>query len=166
MNPKVYQPRGLCFEEFEIGDSRISPGRTVTETDVVSFCGLSGDYNELHSNAEFGKQTPFGQRIAHGLLGLSIASGLAGRLGLIEGTAQAFMGLDWKFKRPIFIGDTIRVRATVARTKEVKRLGGGIVILDIAVLNQNDEVVQQGKWTVLMKSRPAATQEKGKADFS
>jgi len=148
--------RGLYFEEFAVGDCMLSPGRTVTEADIVAFCGLSGDFNELHSNAEYAKQTLFGKRIAHGLLGLSMASGLAGRLGFLEGTAQAFMGLEWKFKGPIFAGDTIHVSATVAQTRAVQRLGGGIVVLGVSVLNQNDQVVQEGRWTVLMRSRPAA----------
>lgn len=107
------QLRGKYFEEFVVGDTLTSPGRTITETDVMLFAGLSGDYNELHTNTEFSAGTPFGQRIAHGLLGLSIASGLVGRLGLIEGTAIAFTGLEWRFKAPVFIGDTIHVRAQV-----------------------------------------------------
>ena len=156
MPTKEHRPLGLYFEEFEVGDTRISPGRTITEADIVAFCGLSGDFNELHCNAEYGKHTPFGQRVAHGLLGLSVASGLAGRLGLIEGTAQAFTSLEWKFKAPILIGDTIWVQMTVSRKKELKRLGGGMLVLDVAVLNQRDEVVQEGMWRVLMKGQPAA----------
>jgi len=155
MSPKEHRARGMYFEEFEAGDTMVSPGRTVTEADIVAFCGLSGDFNELHSNAEYAKQTLFGKPIAHGLLGLAMASGLAGRLGFLEGTAQAFMGLDWKFKNPIFAGDTIHVCATVVQTRAVQRLGGGVVALDIRVLNQKDEVTQEGRWTVLMKSRPA-----------
>ena len=154
MNTEAYRPRGLYFEEMEVGSRIVSPGRTVTEADIVAFCGLSGDYNELHSNAEYAKQTLFGKRIAHGLLGLAIASGLAGRLGIMEGTAQAFMGLEWKFKHPVFIGDTIHVRMSVKRKREIKRLGGGLVIADIAVVNQEEQVVQEGQWTVLIKSRP------------
>ncbi len=163
MNSKEYRPGGLYFEELSIGDKMVTPGRTVTEADIVAFCGLSGDYNELHSNTEYAKQTPFGQRIAHGLLGLAITSGLTGRLGLMEGTAQAFMGLEWKFKRPIFVGDTVQVRASVTHKREIKRLGGGLVIFDIALLNQNSEVVQEGRWTILLKSRSAAAEEKGQA---
>jgi 3-hydroxybutyryl-CoA dehydratase len=154
MSPKEHRARGMYFEEFGVGDLMVSPGRTVTEADIVAFCGLSGDFNELHSNAEYAKRTLFGHRVAHGLLGLSIASGLAGRLGFLEGTAQAFMGLDWKFKGPIFAGDTIHVRATVVQTRAGARLGGGLVVLDVCVLNQKDEVTQEGRWTVLMKSRP------------
>ena len=153
MSPKEYHAQGRYFEEFEIGDSMVSPVRTITEADIVAFCGLSGDFNELHSNVEYAKGSLFGKPVAHGLLGLAIASGLSGRLGFLEGTAQAFMGLEWKFKRPIFAGDTIHVRATVAQKKEVKSLKGGVVVLDVAVLNQNHEVVQEGQWTVLMKSR-------------
>lgn len=155
MSPKEHRARGMYFEEFVVGDCMVTPGRTLTEADIIAFCGVSGDFNELHSNAEYAKQTLFGKPIAHGLLGLSMASGLAGRLGFLEGTAQAFMGLDWKFKAPIFAGDTIHVRATVAQTRAVKRLGGGIVILDVQVLNQKDEVTQEGRWTVLMKSGPS-----------
>lgn len=109
------RPRGRYFEEFEIGDEVETAARTVTETDVMLFAGLSGDYNQLHTDAEFARGTLFGERIAHGLLGLSIASGLASRLGFVEGTAEAFTGLEWKFRGPIKIGDTIRVRLKVQR---------------------------------------------------
>jgi len=157
----TYQARGRYFEQFEIGDTMVSPGRTVTETDIVLFSGLSGDYNELHTNVEYATGTLFGQRVAHGPLGLTIAVGLASRLGFLEGTGQAFLGLDWKFKRPIFIGDTIHVRANVTRKRAMKKLGGGMMVINVAVLNQKDEVVQEGTWTLLMKSLPAATQEGG-----
>ncbi len=147
------RPRGLYFEEFEVGDEMTSPGRTVTEADVVMFAGLSGDYNQLHTDAEYAKGTAFGERIAHGLLGLAIASGLGSRLGFVEGTALAFLGLDWKFKKPIKIGDTIHLRARVARKKEMRRLGGGIVVFDMALLNQRGEITQKGQWTILVKGR-------------
>jgi 3-hydroxybutyryl-CoA dehydratase len=148
------RPRGRYFEEFEIGDVVETAARTVTETDVMLFAGLSGDYNQIHTDAEFAKGTLFGERVVHGLLGLSIASGLAARLGLIEGTVEAFTGLEWKFRGPILIGDTIRARLEVKRKKEMARLGGGFVVLDVAVLNQRDETVQKGTWTALMKGAP------------
>jgi 3-hydroxybutyryl-CoA dehydratase len=146
--------RGRYFEEFEVGDVVETAARTVTETDIVLFAGLSGDYNQLHTDAEFAKGTRFGERVAHGLLGLSIASGLAWRLGFIEGTVEAFTGLEWKFRGPIVIGDTIRVRLEPKTKKEMPRLGGGFVTLDVAVLNQRDETVQKGTWTALIKSAP------------
>jgi len=144
--------RGLYFEEFEIGAAYTSPGRTVTETDVVAFAALSGDYNQLHTDAEFAKSTFFGARIAHGLLGLSIASGLGSRMGFLEGTALAFLSLTWKFSKPIFIGDTIALQAKVAKKRAVSG-EAGIVVFDCALLNQRDEVTQQGEWTVMVKRK-------------
>ena len=96
--------RGKYFEEFEPGMEFISPGRTVTESDIVSFAGLSGDYTQIHTNLEFSKTTPVGRRIAHGLLGLSIASGLATRTGVLEGTVIAFREISewWEGRSGIF----------------------------------------------------------------
>jgi len=147
--------RGLMFEEFEIGYSVESAGRTITETDVVQFAGLTGDWNQLHTDAEYSKDSMFGQRVAHGLLVLSVASGLAMRLGFMEHTVKAFMGLEWKFRAPVFIGDTIRLRATVARKREMRRLGGGIVTFHVEVLKQDDAVAQKGEWHVLVSSKGA-----------
>jgi acyl dehydratase len=147
--------KGWYFEEFAVGQEIASPARTVTEADVVLFAGLSGDYNPLHTDAEFAKATPFGQRIAHGLLGLAIASGLAARCGFIEGTVQAFLGLTWKFKAPILFGDTIHLRTTIANTRSMPSMGGGMVTFDIKVINQDDKVVQEGEWRLLMKGREA-----------
>lgn len=149
----AYQPRGMYFEEFEIGRQVVTQGRTITEADIVNFAGLAGDYNPIHTNAEFAKQTPFGERIAHGMLGLSIATGLANLLGFMDGTVIAFTGLEWKFKGPIRIGDTIHVTAHVKQTRAVRAAGGGFVVLDVRVRNQREEVVQQGEWTVLVKSK-------------
>jgi 3-hydroxybutyryl-CoA dehydratase len=147
-------PKGLYFEEFEVGQSISSPGRTVTEADVVAFAALSGDWNPMHTDAEFAAKHPFGQRVAHGLLGLSIASGLAVRLGFLEETVLAFREIgEWKFSLPIYLGDTIRVRATVTATKPMRRLGGGLVSLKTEILNQDDQVVQRGTWGVLIRSR-------------
>ncbi|HIP96361.1 MAG TPA: dehydratase [Anaerolineae bacterium] len=144
----------MYFEEFEIGDEVVSSGRTITETDVVAFAALSGDWNPMHTDAEYAKTGMFGQRVAHGLLVLSIASGLAVRLGFMEETVLAFRELTWKFSRPVMIGDTVRVRAVVHQRKAMPRLGGGAVVFNVSVLNQRDEVVEHGKWTVLFKSRP------------
>ena len=149
-----FQPRGRYFEEFAVGEQVISHGRTITEADIVAFAALTGDYNPLHCDAEYAKDTIFGERIAHGILGLSIAEGQVERLGFIEGTVEAFMGLEWKFRGPIKIGDTIHTEAKVARKKEMQRLGGGLIVFDVAVVNQRGETVQKGQWTVLIKSKP------------
>ena len=147
-------PRGKYFEEFNVGEIMTSPGRTITETDIVQFAALSGDYNELHTNVEFAKETPFEQRIAHGLLGLSVASGLVDRLGIIDGTVIAFAGLEWKFQGPVFIGDTIHITAQVERKRPMRAIGGGMIILAISVINQRGESVQKGTWKALVKSKP------------
>jgi len=151
-----FAPRGLYFEDLTEDVSITTPARTITEADIVMFAALSGDWNQLHTDAEFAKNTVFGERIAHGLLGLAVASGLAARLGFLEGTVEAFLSLDWKFKAPIKIGDTIHLEAKVAKKKAMKRLGGGIVTFDVTLLNQRGEVVQKGQWTVLVKSKEAA----------
>lgn len=145
---------GLYFEEFEVGHTATSVGRTITEADVVAFAALSGDWNQIHTDAEFSANQPFGQRVAHGLLLMSIASGLVMRLGFLEGTALAFREIsDWKFSLPVFIGHTIRVRATVTETKLMRRLGGGLVSVKLEILNQDDKVVQRGTWGVLVKGQ-------------
>jgi len=108
----------------------------------------------MHTDAEYAKTGMFGQRVAHGLLVLSIASGLAVRLGFMEETVLAFRELTWKFSRPVMIGDTVRLRVVVRQRKAMRRLGGGAVVFDVSVLNQRDEVVQRGQWSVLVKSRP------------
>jgi acyl dehydratase len=88
------------------------------------------------------------------LLGLSVVSGLISRMGFGEGTVEAFTSLEWKFRGPIRFGDTIHARFVVKRKKKMARLGGGFVIFDVDVLNQHDEVVQKGAWTLLIKSAP------------
>jgi 3-hydroxybutyryl-CoA dehydratase len=147
--------RGMYFEQFEVGQSFTSVGRTVTESDIVSFAGLSGDYNQIHTDAEFSRETPFGQRVAHGLLGLAIVSGLAVRTGVLEGTVLAFREInEWKFVKPVLIGDTIRVVMKIVETKELRRLGGGAVTIEMDVENQHDETVMKGSWKVLVAARP------------
>ena len=151
---ELNERRGRYFEEFEVGYTIETPARTVTESDVMRFAALSGDYNQLHTDAEYAKETRFGERIAHGLLGLSIVSGLSSRMGFGEGTVEAFTSLEWKFRGPITFGDTIRARFQVKRKKKMARLGGGFVVFDVVVLNQKDETVQKGTWTLLIKSAP------------
>ena len=152
---RLARKRGLFFEEFQIGDATDSVGRTITEADIVNFAGISGDYNLIHTDAEYAKGELFAQRVAHGLLVLSVASGLAVRLGFMEDTIMAFRGLDWRFSAPVFAGDTVRVRVTVEATKPMRRLDGGLVTLKMEVLNQRDEVVNRGTWEVLVRSAPA-----------
>lgn len=155
MNEAEFRPRGLYFEEFEVGQTVVTAGRTITEADVVNYAGLSGDYNQIHTDARFAASFDFGQRIAHGLLVVSIAVGLIVQTGLMEGTVFAFRDLEWKFSQPVYLGDTIHVRLEVVEVKAVSRLGGGSIQAKVSVLNQEDRVVQRGVVTMLVKGRSA-----------
>ncbi len=147
--------RGLYFEEFEVGQRMSTAGRTITEADVVNFAGVSADYNLIHTNIVYSADSFYEQRVAHGLLVLSVASGLAMRTGVMEGTVIAWRDIrDWRFSQPVFIGDTVHVELEVVETKPIPRLGGGQVNLGVKIFNQDDKTVMKGIWGVLMMSRP------------
>lgn len=144
------------YEDLEVGFESITPARTITEADIVTFAGLSGDYNALHTNEEFAKTTIFQGRIAHGLLGLAIASGLFTRtefMQRIQKSLMAFLSLNWKFAGPIKMGDTISVKVRLIEKKETKKADRGIIVLERTVLNQRGEVVQQGETTMMIARR-------------
>jgi len=145
----------MYFEEFEAGQKIVSTGRTVTEADIVAFAGLSGDFTQIHTDAEYSKKSPAGQRVAHGLLGMSIASGLSAQTGVMEGTVLYFREItEWKFIKPIYIGDTIHIELVVQETKAIRRIGGGTVTIALNVINQGGESTMKGTWVVLMASKP------------
>jgi 3-hydroxybutyryl-CoA dehydratase len=154
--PRTYTVQGRYFEGFELGETAVTPGRTISEADIVNFAGVSGDYTQIHTNADSSSRGPFRQRIAHGLLGLAVASGLLSRLGLLEGTVLAFREMTWKFSLPIFIGDTVHTRTTVSEVKPMPRVGGGALTLDVELVNQEHKVVQSGQWRLLVASKPAS----------
>lgn len=148
---------GVYYEDLEEGSEVTSPARTVTEADIVNFAGISGDFNIIHTDAEFSKSTPFGQRIAHGMLGLSIASGLVARNpGAEQHKLVAFLGMTWDFRSPVFIGDTIHVVQTVAGKRTTKKPGLGIVTYDAQVINQRGDVCQEGQWKLMYMMRHVA----------
>ncbi|CAG0994494.1 3-hydroxybutyryl-CoA dehydratase [Anaerolineales bacterium] len=146
---------GLYFEEFSVGQKITTVGRTIGESDIFGFAGLTGDFNQIHTDAAFASKTQFGRRIAHGLLGLSIATGLIMRTGLLEGTVLAFREIDeWKFVKPFFIGDTISAELEVTETKAMPRIGGGSMTASVIVKNQNNETCQRGSLNLLVLSKP------------
>ena len=145
--------RGLTFDQFELGAKFTSQGRTVTEADVVTFAGLSGDFNPLHTDAEFGKSTPFGQRIAHGMLVVAMATGMANWSGIFEGTTLALMEQIIRYKGAVKFGDTVHLEQEVLEKKETSKPDRGVVIFASRVLNQRDEIVIEGEWTLLMKRK-------------
>jgi 3-hydroxybutyryl-CoA dehydratase len=144
----------MYFEDFGVGQSYTTPGRTVTEADIVAFATLTGDFNSIHTDAVYAAGSAFGERVAHGMLGASYAVGLAVRTGILEGTVLAFREIkEWKFTQPIHIGDTIHVEIQVTQTKAFPRLGGGMVTLNLDVLNQEAVSVMKGSLAVLIISR-------------
>ncbi|MCY3779827.1 MAG: MaoC/PaaZ C-terminal domain-containing protein [Chloroflexi bacterium] len=147
-------PRGLYFEEFEVGAAMRTRGRTITEADLVGFAALTGDYNPMHTDAEYSSGSFMGRRVAHGMLTISYAVGQAYQLGILERTVLGFRGLDMKFSSPVYIGDTIHAELKVADTKAARRLGGGVVTLDIRIVKQDATVVQKGSLSLLMMSKP------------
>lgn len=147
---------GLWFEDFAVGEERISPGRTITESDITGFAGLTGDYSQVHTDEEFCRNTEFGTRIAHGLFGLSIAQGLSWRTNYTQGTGVASLEWDkWKFFRPIFFGDTVHVRWRLLDKRESRsKPGMGIIREHVELMNQRGEVVQSGEHVSLIRKRP------------
>ena len=143
----------LYFDDFELGREFMTRSRTITEADVVTFAGLSGDFNPLHTDEEFAKKTMFGTRIAHGLLGLSIASGLINQMGIGEKTVMAFLGMPWNFKAALKFGDTISVHQRVTEKRETSKPDRGILRMAVSVVNQHGEVVQDGEHTLMIRRR-------------
>ncbi|SMH38807.1 MaoC/PaaZ C-terminal domain-containing protein [Azospirillum agricola] len=147
---------GLWYEDFVLGRTMRSPARTVMEADIATFAGLTGDFSELHTNEPFARSTPFGGRVAHGLLGLAIAHGLICRTGHIQGTGLASLGWDkWEIRGPIRIGDTVQSVWCAVRLRDSRsRPDAGIVTERIELVNQHGDVVQQGEHTSLIRKRP------------
>ena len=146
---------GKYFEDFEVGMEFVTLGRTMTEADIVNFCGFSGDFNPLDTDAQYASQQQFGERIAHGMCGFSMATGLMVRLNILEGTIAAFFGIDhWRFRAPIKIGDTIHVVIKVLEKKESRKGGRGLVVLELDVLNQDNVSVMGGNLKAMMLTRP------------
>jgi len=144
--------QGLMFEEFEMGARFESQGRTVTEADVVMFAGLSGDFNPLHTDAEFGKKTPFGGRIAHGMLIMAMATGMANWIGIFEGTTLALMEQIIRYKGAVMFGDTVHLQLEVIEKKPTSKPGRGVVRFAARMINQEQSIVIDSEWTMLMKA--------------
>lgn len=152
------------FDELQVGDEFITPSRTLTETDVVTFAAMSGDYNEIHTSEEVARKNQFGRRLVHGLLGLAVSHGLLFRLALLDGTAVAFLEIkDWKFTAPIFIGDTVKAKVIIEDKRASRsKPEQGIVWFRVQLINQDGVITQEGIKTIMMKKNPATL--KGEVD--
>ncbi len=144
---------GLFFEQYTVGQTYRTPGRTITEADIGAYAGLTGDYNPVHTDAVFAAATPFGTRIAHGPFGIGLAFGLASRLDLIDGTVIALLSVQWEFRAPVRAGDTLHAGIGVTETRATKQPDRGIVGLSIEMINQDGVVTQTGSCTLLMRRR-------------
>ncbi len=156
--PMKEKPRlGYRYEDLFVGMRFRSPGRTITDADLVGFAGLTGDFSELHTSEVYARSSQFGRRVAHGMLGLAYAHGLMwARTGELRETAIAFLGIsDWKFAGPIFVGDTIFVNYTLAELRDSKsRPTQAIATFDVEVVNQEGRVVQGGRKALLVSKVP------------
>jgi acyl dehydratase len=149
------QPRGRYFEDFEIGEEIISPARTITSTDIVNFACLTGDFNDVHTNWEYCKTTPYGEPIAHGPLIYGIMGGLQYASGVNDGTMMGLLGIDnWRMLAPVKHGDTIRLVQKVAEKKETSKPDRGVVSFQRQCVKQDGTVVQEMKATLMYKRRP------------
>jgi acyl dehydratase len=149
--------QGYTYADLQVGMSFRSPGRTITDADLVAFAGLTGDYSELHTSDVYAKSSEFGRRVAHGMLGLAYAHGLMwARTGDLRETAIAFLGIDdWRFLQPIFVGDTIFVNYRIAELRDSKsRPTQAIATFDVEVVDQDNRVVQRGRKALLVSKVP------------
>jgi len=149
--------QGYTYADLHVGMSFRSPGRTITDADLVAFAGLTGDYSELHTSDVYAKSSEFGRRVAHGMLGLAYAHGLMwARTGDLRETAIAFLGIDdWRFLQPIFVGDTIFVNYRIAELRDSKsRPTQAIATFDVEVVDQDNCVVQRGRKALLVSKVP------------
>jgi 3-hydroxybutyryl-CoA dehydratase len=141
---------GKFFEDLTIGEKYTSAGRTITESDITRFAGLSGDYNPLHTDKEFAKESQFKQRIAHGALTFSVMTGLWDQLGIVRETVVAFYGVNsMRFVNPVHIGDTLHMHIEIIKKEERKK--DGVVTLLNTVFNQNNAKVMICEALLLMK---------------
>ncbi|CDO35883.1 MaoC/PaaZ C-terminal domain-containing protein [Novosphingobium sp. KN65.2] len=146
---------GLYYDEMEVGQEWISPGRTVTDYDILAFATLTSDMNPIHVDHEYCKTTPFGAPIAHGFLIASLAAGFGARMGIAEGTIVANLGISWRFQNPVKAGDTIHLVMSVKEKRPSKsRPGEGIIIRTYDVKNQRGETCAIGEVAATFKCKP------------
>lgn len=142
----------LTFDDLVVGDEWESPRRTITAADVTLFAGLSGDFNPIHVDLDAAGRGPFGQPVAHGLLGMAVGSGLMSQAPRVE--TLAFLGiLEWRFHHPILFGDTIRGLSRIEALEPAANGRRGVVTWHRRILNQDDRVVQEGRTQTLVRAR-------------
>jgi acyl dehydratase len=144
---------GLYYEDLEPGRRFRTGRRVVTQGDVESFAALSGDENPLHLDESYARTSVFGTRVAHGVLGLAVATGLINRSGLTRGTLVAFLGLSWDFVTPLFPGMEVTVELEVESRRATSRPERGLVVLSATLVAGTGAVIQQGELRLLVRRR-------------
>lgn len=152
MMPYSYEPH--AFEDFDLGQTFVSPGRTITESDVVMQSMLSGDWTEFHTNVAYARESPFGERIAHGPLTFSIAIGLMFRCGFLERTSGGLASMDEvKFVNPLSIGETVHVDLEVMDRHDISREDIGMIDMAMAVVTEDDTTIFECVLTLMIRRR-------------
>jgi acyl dehydratase len=145
----------LYLDDLKAGQTFVTPGRTITEADVMSFAAWTNDNNQVHTDVEFAKNTRYGQRIVHGMLGASLCLGLIARTGVFEGSAVALLGIDqWQFTAPVFIGDTLTCTVEILSARPTSSGKYGVVERQLTLRNQHGETVQSGRMDVMVTTGP------------
>lgn len=146
--------KSYFYEDFEVGQTFISGGRTITETDLTMFSMISGDWNPIHADMEFAKKTKFEQRVVHGVLGIAVSTGMMHELGIFHESVIAMLGYKrWEFRLPLFINDTLHLKLTILNKSLGKSGNNGKLERSFRLINQNGEVVQEGESDVLVLTK-------------
>ncbi len=147
--------KSLYFEQFAVGGTYRSPARTITEADITFFSMMSGDWNPMHSDAVHAASSPFGCRVVHGAFGIALATGLITRIGIFDDSAIALLDLrEWRFSKPIFIGDTLHIELAIIAAKPTRSVGRGVIDRRITLVNQHGITVQDGYSAILVAHSP------------
>lgn len=146
--------RGRYWEDWQLGQTVVTPARTITSTDIVNFACLSGDFNEVHTNFEYCKTTPFGEPIAHGPLVYAVMGGLQYASGINDGTLLALLEVNkWRMLVAVKHGDTIHLEMKVIDKKPTSKPDRGVVTLGRKCVRQDGVVVQEMEATLLYRRR-------------
>ena len=143
--------RDRMFDDIEVGDEIITEPRKVTEADVVEFARLTGDDHPEHMDEAYGRESIYGERIAHGLLIIGIVTGQVNRTGMLEILTIGVLDMNIRFLKAVKFNDTVHTLASITGKRATKRLDRGIIKIGARAFNQKDELVLEAEWTVMVK---------------